>query len=118
MKKLANPMDSDILLESGTNEVEVLVFRVGRLTLGINVAKVREILTAPRMTQLPISHSSMFGCFTLRDTVVPCLSLHRHLGEERADNSAEVLVILTEFNQHQIGFVVDVVERIHRISWS
>lgn len=118
MNRASNPMDTNILLESGTNEVEVLVFQVGQLTLGINVAKVREILTVPRMTQLPSSHPSMYGCFRLREVVVPCLSLHKHLNEEPTTSSEESVVILTEFNQYQLGFVVDVVERIHRLSWN
>ncbi len=118
MSRTSNPLDTNILLESGTNEVEVLVFQVGQLTLGINVAKVREVLTMPRMTHLPSAHPSMHGCFRLREVVVPCLSLHKHLNEEPATSSEESVVILTEFNQYQIGFVVDKVERIHRLSWN
>lgn len=118
MNRAVNPLDTNILLESGTNEVEVLVFQVGQLALGINVAKVREVLTMPGMTQLPSSHPSMHGCFRLREVVVPCLSLHKHLGEQPTSTSEESVVILTEFNQLQIGFVVDKVERIHRLSWN
>lgn len=118
MNRAPNPLDTNILLESGTNEVEVLVFQVGQLTLGINVAKVREVLTMPCMTQLPSSHPSMYGCFRLREVVVPCLSLHKHLNEQPTSSSEESVVILTEFNQYQIGFVVDKVERIHRLSWN
>ena len=38
-------MDTNILLESGTNELEVLEFTLGDNYYGINVAKIREILT-------------------------------------------------------------------------
>ena len=114
----ALPAENAILLQSGTNEVEVLVFRVGGFTLGINVAKVREVLTSPTVTALPDSHPSICGCFRLRDSVIPCLSLHKHLDEPPSCPPEEAVVILTEFNQHQIGFLVDVVERIHRISWT
>ncbi|MBC8351601.1 MAG: chemotaxis protein CheV [Planctomycetes bacterium] len=110
-------LEKDILLESGTNEVEVLVFGVGGYTFGINVAKVREVLPSQTITALPKSHASVTGCFRLRDRVIPCVSLHRHLEEESGRKDDEVTIILTEFNQFQIGFVVDVVERIHRISW-
>ena len=114
----ALPAENAILLQSGTNEVEVLVFRVGGFTLGINVAKGREVLTSPTVTALPDSHPSICGCFRLRDSVIPCLSLHKHLDEPPSCPPEEAVVILTEFNQHQIGFLVDVVERIHRISWT
>ncbi len=110
-------LEKDILLESGTNEVEVLVFGVGGYTFGINVAKVREVLPAQTITALPKAHSSVIGCFRLRDRVIPCVSLHRHLDEQSGQKGDQVTIILTEFNQFQIGFVVDTVERIHRISW-
>ena len=110
-------LEKEILLESGTNEVEVLVFRVGGFALGINVAKVREVLPNQKITHLPQSHESIVGCFTLRDQVVPCVSLHKHLGEGATSESDESTIILTEFNQYQTAFIVDSVERIHRISW-
>lgn len=118
MSNLGNILlEKEILLESGTNEVEVIVFRVGGLTLGVNVAKVREILPAPELTQLPMAHASIIGCFNLRDTVVPCVSLHHYLKEEPSRSRDELTVILTEFNQYQTAFVVDEVERIHRLRW-
>ncbi len=111
------PGDNQILLESGTNELEVLVFRVGGLTLGVNVAKVREVLVRQDLVALPEAHQSLVGCFRLRKHVVPCVSLHRHLAEPPSLPGQDVKVILTEFNQQQIGFVVDTIERIHRITW-
>lgn len=110
-------LEKDILLESGTNEVEILVFQVGIYALGINVAKVREILPAQKITRLPRSHKSIVGCFTLRDSVVPCVSLHSHLDETATHVPEDATIILTEFNQYQTAFVVDAVERIHRVSW-
>lgn len=110
-------LEKDILLESGTNEVEVLVFRVGGYSLGINVAKVREVLPDQKITKLPESHGSMTGCFTLRDQVIPCVSLHEHLNEEPIQDGNGSTIILTEFSQYHTAFVVDAVERIHRVSW-
>ncbi|MCP4854374.1 MAG: response regulator [Fuerstiella sp.] len=110
-------LEKDILLESGTNEVEILVFHVGDYALGINVAKVREVLPAQKITRLPKSHSSIIGCFTLRDSVVPCVSLHKHLNEQPTHAPDETTIILTEFNQYQTAFLVDTVDRIHRVSW-
>ncbi len=109
-------LERDILLESGTNEVEVLVFRVGVYRLGINVAKVREILPAQEITRLPNSHAALVGCFRLRDVVVPCVSLHCSLNQHPEALRSGTL-ILTEFNHSQTAFIVDQVERIHRMSW-
>lgn len=110
-------LENQILLESGTNELEVLVFRVGDGVFGINVAKVREVLPVPKVTDLPLAHASIRGVFKLRNRVVPCVSLVDHLGLIPAETGSERLVILTDLNQQQTAFLVDDVERIHRLSW-
>ena len=40
--------DTEILLESGTNEIEIMQFTINDELYGINVAKVREIMMADR----------------------------------------------------------------------
>ena len=110
-------LDKDILLESGTNELEVLVFDVADYTFGINVAKVREVLPTPEITQLPQAHRSIRGVFKLRDRVIPCVSLQDHLGITATRENAESTMILADLNQQQTAFLVDQVERIHRLSW-
>ena len=60
-------LEKEILLESGTNELEVLVFDVANYCFGINVAKVREVLPTPEVTALPKAHPSVRGVFRLRD---------------------------------------------------
>lgn len=110
-------LEQQILLESGTNELEILVFRLAEYSFGINVAKVREVLPMPKITSLPKAHSSVMGVFRLRERVIPCVSLRKHLGcPERAADAPQTL-ILADFNQQQSAFVVDQVERIHRLSW-
>lgn len=110
-------LEKEILLESGTNELEVLVFNIADYTFGINVAKVREVLPAPEITQLPKSHPSIRGVFKLRNQVIPCVSLMDHLGIFSAGADCESTAILTDLNQQQTAFLVDRVERIYRLSW-
>lgn len=118
MNKLANLLlEKEILLESGTNELEILVFDVGHYVFGVNVAKVREVLPAPAITHLPNAHPSIRGVFKLRNQVVPCVSLADYLGEYVRDDTRESTCILTDLNQQQTAFLVDRVERIHRLSW-
>lgn len=110
-------LDKEILLESGTNELEVLVFDVADYTFGINVAKVREVLPAAQITALPRAHRSIRGVFKLRNRVIPCVSLLEHLGIRSSRENSESTMILTDLNQQQTAFLVDGVERIHRLSW-
>lgn len=110
-------LDKEILLESGTNELEVLVFKVADYTFGINVAKVREVLPTAEITTLPKAHASVRGVFKLRNQVIPCVSLLDHLGISADSDKSESTMILTDLNKQQTAFLVDEVERIHRLSW-
>ena len=59
-------MDTNILLENGTNELEVLEFMIGDNHYGINVAKVKEIIPYQPITFIPNVHSSIEGIFQVR----------------------------------------------------
>ena len=62
-------MDTNILLENGTNELEVLEFKLGDSHYGINVAKIREILSFQPITPIPNAHPCVEGIFMPRDTM-------------------------------------------------
>ena len=108
-------MDTNILLESGTNELEILEFTLGENHYGINVAKIREILQYQPITPVPNSHPSVEGIFMPRDTMITVISLRSCLGMEPTED--EGLFIITNFNKLNIAFHVDQVIGIHRVSW-
>lgn len=109
-------MDTNILLESGTNELEVLEFTLGNSHYGINVAKIREILTYQPVTPVPNAHSCVEGIFMPRDTMMTVVNLKKCLGME-FEKQSDGLFIITNFNKLNIAFHVDAVIGIHRVSW-
>lgn len=109
-------METNILLENGTNELEVLEFTLGDNHYGINVAKIREILSYQPVTPVPNAHPSVEGIFMPRDTMLTVISLRRCLGMQ--DEEGKGLFIITNFNKLNIAFHVDQVIGIHRVSWS
>ncbi len=108
---------SNILTEAGTNEVEVLVFRLNEGLYGVNVAKVREIIAKVTLTSLPNSHEAVRGVFKLRDHVYPMVDLRKFFNMPPAKDESNARVIVTEFNSERMGFLVDHVDRIYRVSW-
>lgn len=114
-------LTGDILLEAGTNELEVLVFRLGAGSYGVNVAKVREVIRPAKTVVSPGQHPSVIGMFNIRGAVIPVVDLAKHLGLDKrwgAEAGApEGRVIITEFNGLRVGFMVDEVDQIHRLSW-
>lgn len=109
-------MENNILLESGTNELEVLEFMVGAQSFGINIAKVIEIMNYEPMIPVPDSPPEFEGVFTPRDKVISVIDLHKVLNKESSDPEHDLLIIC-HFNQMDVGFHVSSVKGIQRISW-
>ncbi|MCM3713538.1 chemotaxis protein [Halalkalibacter oceani] len=109
--------NKEILLESGTNELEVIVFQVGTGVFGINVMKVREIIKAPPVTSMPNSHPHIEGIVRLRDEVLTVVNLTTVLGFPPSEHPEEDKLIISELNQLKVAFRVQSVSRIHRLSW-
>ncbi|MEK6799581.1 MAG: chemotaxis protein [Planctomycetota bacterium] len=114
---MAGPKQHDILLESGTNELEVLVFTLGKQRYGVNVAKVREVIEPLPVTKLPESHAAVSGMFQLRDSVTPLIDLHACLHLQRDPEVSETKIIIMEFNDARVAFAVNAVEQIYRVNW-
>jgi two-component system, chemotaxis family, chemotaxis protein CheV len=114
------------ILKVGSNEMELVDFRIFKREndevyegiYGINVAKVREIIRFPKLTELPGTPPFIEGIFDLRGVVIPVVNLAKWMGVEAPDNvEKESRVIITEFNNILIGFVVHEAKRIRRINW-
>lgn len=110
-------METGILLESGTNELEILQFGVGNNFYGINVAKIREILSYQTPTPVPNADARIEGIFMPRDEVISVIDLAECLGMKKNDNISNDMYIVTNFNKLNIAFHVNAVMGIHRVSW-
>lgn len=110
-------MNNDILLESGTNELEVIMFQIGTGTFGINVLKVREIINPLPITGTPNAHQNVEGVIRLRDEVIPVVNLAKVLNLPHSEDPKGDKFIISELNQMKVAFHVHSVSRIHRISW-
>ena len=112
----------EILLESGTNEMEIMEFFLGSQSFGINVHKLREIIPYEenKTTTLPDSLPSVLGLFMVRGKTIPLISLGTHLQRRESSEAApggRKVVLVCEFNDQVNGFLVDGVNQIHRVCW-
>ncbi len=117
----------DSSLKVGSNEMELVDFRIFKQEdgsvyegiYGINVSKVREIIRVPELTELPGTPDFIEGIFDLRNVVIPVVNLAKWMGITEPDSAEKnSRVIITEFNNVLIGFIVHEAKRIRRISWS
>lgn len=107
-----------VLLESGTNELELVEFGIGKNKFGINVIKVKEIINPVPITQIPHAHRNVEGIIELRGEVLPVVNVAMALGFPVSETPNLDKFIVTEFNKQKIVFHVHSVTQIHRISWN
>ncbi len=108
---------------AGTNKLEILLFSLGidqrtgrKETFGINVFKVREVMRTPEITTAPEMPASVEGMVSLRGTLVPVIDLAKYTGVVN-DKKPEIMIV-TEYNGHTQGFLVEAVDTILRLDWT
>ena len=111
-------METNILLESGTNELEILEFMIDKNYYGINVAKVKEIMTYRALTPIPNGHPNLEGAFSTRGETVSVVNLARCLGMPEKEDTNNDMFLITNFNGCNSGFHIHGVVGIHRVNWS
>ncbi|WP_415713509.1 chemotaxis protein [Maridesulfovibrio sp.] len=131
---------SKILLESGTNEVELLELYLDegsgdtykRWSFGLNVAKVKKIVreadlknysgrkqkggSSNGISGVDPQSPLVLGMFEFMGSVIPLIDLSGWLHMEPVSKERR-MVLVTEFNEVVSAFLVSGVNRIHRISW-
>ncbi len=122
MSELLRNIDARTRL-AGTNKLEILLFTLGedprtgrRETFGINVFKVREVMRTPPITVAPEMPSSVEGMVSLRGVLVPVVDLAKYAG--MGTETPRDIMIVTEYNGHTQGFLVEAVDTILRLDWS
>ncbi|MCI8689122.1 MAG: chemotaxis protein CheV [Oscillibacter sp.] len=114
---MAKDEKQGILLESGTNEIEVMEFTINDSLYGINVAKVKEIIVSAPVKPMPHAHPAVEGIFKPRDLVITVVDLPQYLLGVAGEKGPKDLFIVTNFNKMNIAFRVHTVVGISRISW-
>lgn len=108
---------SDILLESGTGELEIIEFMVNGNKYAINVVKVKEVIPMPdKLTELPDTSEEIAGLILCRDEILSLVDL-KHVLTKKKTQKIGNNVIVCEFNKIKVAFNIDDVIGVHRIKW-
>ncbi len=110
-------MENKILLETGTNELEIVVFKVGNGTFGINVAKVESIITYQPISEVPNMPEGVKGVINHRGSVINVIDLEETLKFPSDVAEKDRFLIVTHFNKATFAFEVSSVVGITRLSW-
>lgn len=110
-------MNTNILLESGTGEVEILEFVINEKHYAINVIKVKEVLDIDNITKLPQVHPAIAGLILCREEIITLIDLKYILEKERQIDK-KFKTIICEFNKVKVAFSIDNIVGVHRIGWN
>jgi len=100
------------------NNLQLLLFSLGGNQLyGINVFKVREIIPCPEITHVHNGHPAIIGIFSIRQLTMPLVDLAQVIGRPSTTAAKEGTVIITEYNQQSLAFLVSGVDRIIHVGW-
>lgn len=108
---------NSILLETGTNEIEIMQFTINGNLYGINVAKVKEIIMSDKVKPVPHVHPAVEGIFKPRDILITVIDLAYFVTNEVQEHNEKDLFIITHFNNLHVAFRVHTVVGISRLSW-
>lgn len=109
-------MQSSILLESGTGEVEILEFVVNQKHYAINVIKVKEVIDMDNLTKLPDTHPAIQGLILCRDEIITLVDL-KYVLDKNHSNENNSKIIICAFNKLKVAFSIDEIVAVHRIKW-
>jgi len=109
---------SEILLESGTGEVEILHFKVDGENYAINVVKVKEILTIDNISKVPNSVADIAGVSLIRGEIITVIDMRFVINKILMSNIEKSMNLVCEFNKLKVSFAIDEVVGISRIRWS
>jgi len=107
-----------ILLESGTNEVEILRFKVAGELYAINVVKVSELLHIDNIAKVPNADIAVPGVSLIRGEVITVIDMLQVLEGRKNQDVAKAMTLVCEFNQLKVAFAIEEVIGISRITWS
>ena len=102
-----------------SNELLQLVsFNIGEEEFGVDILCVQEINRMVEVTRVPNAPQFVVGVINLRGKVIPIIDMRMRLGLETKSDDKNTRIIVVEIKNKVIGFIVDNVNEVLRISKS
>jgi purine-binding chemotaxis protein CheW len=99
-----------------TGSMQVVSFKLGDETYGIEITKIREIILVGEITQIPETPAYVKGLINLRSTVIPVIDLRSRFSLAAAELTAESRIMVLHVGSRTIGIVVDSVNEVLRVT--
>lgn len=109
------PVNSD---ESRGELIQLVSFNLDQEEYGVDVLKVREIIRVPVITRVPNTPHYVDGVINLRGKVIPIINMRKKFGLMETENDKQTRIMVMDVDGELMGFTVDAVSEVIRISGS
>jgi purine-binding chemotaxis protein CheW len=96
--------------------LQIVTFQVGTEAFALEILRVHEIIRFRQLTRVPNLPSYVEGVLNLRGKVIPVVGLRQRIGLERKEPNGTTKIIVATVNDEVLGFMVDSVSEVLRIS--
>jgi purine-binding chemotaxis protein CheW len=103
-------------LQKGASELQLVSFEVSGEEFAVDILAVQEINRMMELTRVPQSPPEVEGVINLRGKIIPVLDLRRKFGMGSAERTEANRIIVVDVNKKVLGFIVDKVHEVLRIS--
>jgi purine-binding chemotaxis protein CheW len=109
---------SAVYAASSDELLQIVTFRVGNETFGLDILKVHEIIRFQPLTRVPNLPDYVEGVLNLRGKIIPVVSLRQRMGLEGREKDVSTKIVVASVKSEVLGLVVDSVSEVLRISSS
>ncbi|MDU2066785.1 MAG: chemotaxis protein CheW [Sporomusaceae bacterium] len=98
------------------NELQLVVFKLGREEYAISILQVQEIKRMTDITRVPYTPDYIRGVMNLRGSVLPVLDLKRRLSLQAGEFTDDTRIVIVKIQEITVGLIVDAVSEVMAIS--
>ncbi len=102
--------------ESAGGELQLVVFNINTEEFGVEIKNVQEIIRMANITEIPRAPPYVKGIINLRGRIVVVISLHSIMGMQNREHDANTRIIVADVDGTVMGFIVDSVSEVTRLS--
>jgi len=99
-----------------TGSMQLVSFKLGDETYGIEITKIREIILVGEITCVPETPHYIKGLINLRSSVIPVIDLRARFSLAENELTQDSRIMVLNVGQRTIGIMVDSVNEVLRVS--
>lgn len=96
-------------------DCQLVGFRIGEETYGVQIGSVREIVRVPEITAVPNAPEMIEGVINLRGKIIPVMDLRKRFGSSAIQSDKKNRILVVELESRLLGLIVSSASEVLKI---